>query len=149
MSPCSVSNSSDSQSADSPITLPSTLLGYPQEYRDVDISGRDALEPLAIVGFSLKFPQDATTAESFWSMLLEGRNVSTEFPSDRMNIDAHHDPIGDRQGTPSMRGAHFIKEDLGAFDAPFFSITPAEAAGMDPQQRGIFETAYRALENGK
>jgi len=47
-----------------------------------------------------------------------------------------------------MRGAHFLKEDLGAFDASFFSITPAEAAGMDPQQRGILETAYRALENG-
>jgi acyl transferase domain-containing protein len=47
-----------------------------------------------------------------------------------------------------MRGGHFIKEDLGAFDAPFFSITPAEAAAMDPQQRNLLEVAYRALENG-
>lgn len=38
--------------------------------------------------------------------------------------------------------------ELGAFDAPFFSISPAEAAAMDPQQRGMLETAYHALENG-
>ena len=44
--------------------------------------------------------------------------------------------------------AHFIEEDIAAFDAPFFSMTPAEAAAVDPQQRGLLETAYRALENG-
>ena len=43
---------------------------------------------------------------------------------------------------------HFIKESLGNFDAPFFSITPIEAAAMDPQHRFLLETAYRALENG-
>ncbi|KAF2492668.1 hypothetical protein BU16DRAFT_620023 [Lophium mytilinum] len=37
--------------------------------------------------------------------------------------------------------------DTGAFDAPFFSISPAEAAAMDPQQRGMLETSYHALEN--
>lgn len=36
---------------------------------------------------------------------------------------------------------------MAAFDAPFFSITPAEAGGMDPQQRGLLENAYRAFEN--
>ena len=30
----------------------------------------------------------------------------------------------------------------------FFSITPAEAACMDPQQRLVLETCYYALENG-
>ena len=48
-----------------------------------------------------------------------------------------------------MRGAHFLEEDIAVFDAPFFSITPAEAASMDPQQRGLLETTYRALENGE
>jgi len=47
-----------------------------------------------------------------------------------------------------VRNGHFLKEDLGAFDAPFFSITATEAAGLDPQQRILLETAYRALENG-
>lgn len=47
-----------------------------------------------------------------------------------------------------MQGAHFIKEDLGNFDAPFFGISATEANAMDPQHRKMLETAYHALENG-
>lgn len=46
------------------------------------------------------------------------------------------------------RGGHFLKEDIAAFDAPFFSMPPAEAACMDPQQRSLLESTYHALENG-
>ena len=49
----------------------------------------------------------------------------------------------------NVKGAHFLEGDIAAFDAPFFSINPAEAASMDPQQRGLLETAYRAFENGE
>lgn len=49
----------------------------------------------------------------------------------------------------SVRGGHFLKEDLALFDAPFFSITSVEASSMDVQQRSLLETAYRALENGR
>ena len=48
-----------------------------------------------------------------------------------------------------MRGGNFVGENLAAFDAPFFSITPAEASCMDPQHRHMLETAYHALEDGK
>lgn len=48
-----------------------------------------------------------------------------------------------------VRGGHFVEEKIDQFDAPFFSITPAEAECMEPQQRGILETSYRALENCK
>jgi acyl transferase domain-containing protein len=47
------------------------------------------------------------------------------------------------------RGGHFITENLATFDAPFFSISSAEAACMDPQQRGLLETTFRALESGE
>ena len=46
-------------------------------------------------------------------------------------------------------GGHFLKGNIAAFDAPFFSIAAADAAAMDPQQRILLETAYRALENGR
>lgn len=49
----------------------------------------------------------------------------------------------------NCRGGNFLTGDLAAFDAPFFSISPAEAACIDPQQRILLETSYRALENGE
>ncbi|KAL7656160.1 hypothetical protein ACMYSQ_005275 [Aspergillus niger] len=112
-----------------------------------DAPGESILAPLAVVGMSLKFPEDATSPEAFWKMLVEGRCVSTEFPSNRMNIDAHHDAERGRLHSISCRGAHFLKEDLGLFDAPFFGITDTDAKAMDPQQRLALETVYRALEN--
>jgi acyl transferase domain-containing protein len=169
MGPSSTTSSSDAPSTGvyTAITSPHAGDAY-DEFPET--STPDLIEPLAIVGFSLKFPEDATDADSFWEMLINGRNVSSEFPKDRLNIDSFNDPKNDRLGTVrhlhqssftcvtgtrltaslqiSMRGGHFVKGDLGAFDAPFFSITPAEAAAMDPQQRTLLEVAYRALENG-
>ncbi|RAK95751.1 type I polyketide synthase [Aspergillus ibericus CBS 121593] len=109
--------------------------------------GEGGVAPLAVIGISLKFPQDATSPEAFWDMLVQGRCASGEFPKDRMNINAHHDADRDRLHSISCRGAHFLKEDLGLFDAPFFGMSDADAKAMDPQQRLALETVYRALEN--
>lgn len=106
-----------------------------------------ALEPLAIVGLSFKFPQDATSPESFWNMIVEGRCASKEFPPDRLNIDSHYNEDTSRLDSLSLRGAHFLTEGISVFDAPFFSITATEAEAMDPQQRLVLEASYRALEN--
>jgi acyl transferase domain-containing protein len=43
------------------------------------------------------------------------------------------------------RGGHFVADDPARFDAPFFSIQPAEAECMDPQQRFLLETSYHAF----
>ncbi|KAF2463891.1 reducing type I polyketide synthase [Lindgomyces ingoldianus] len=108
---------------------------------------RDVVEPIAIVGFSVKFPGEAKTSEDFWQMISEKNCASKLFPKDRMNVDAFYHPDGTRPDSVPVRHAHFLEEDLGAFDAPFFSLTPSEAMSMDPQHRGLLETAYRALEN--
>ena len=49
-------------------------------------------EPLAVVGFSLKFPQEATTPEGFWNMLMNKRCAMTEWPPNRLNINAFYHP---------------------------------------------------------
>lgn len=41
-----------------------------------------------------------------------------------------------------------MNREIGVFDAPFFSMSPSEAECLDPQQRQLLETTYRALENG-
>ncbi|KUI56159.1 Lovastatin diketide synthase LovF [Cytospora mali] len=94
-------------------------------------------EPIAIIGLDARLPGDGDTAERFYESLLAGRSARTEVPPERFNIDSFWHPDGERSGSGS----------ISAFDAPFFSITPAEANGMDPQQRGMLESVYKALEN--
>ncbi|PYH87840.1 polyketide synthase [Aspergillus ellipticus CBS 707.79] len=103
--------------------------------------------PLAVIGISLKFPDDATSPEAFWDMLIQGRCASSKFPRDRMNIDAFHSTDRDRLHSVSCQGGHFMTEDLGLFDAPFFGMSEADAKSIDPQQRLALETVYRAVEN--
>ncbi|KAL2871600.1 type I polyketide synthase [Aspergillus lucknowensis] len=112
-----------------------------------ELPNGQVLEPIAVIGLSLKFPQDATSPAAFWQMLMEKRCATTEVPADRYNIDAFHGLDTGRTNQVRPRGGHFIKEDLTLFDAPFFSITSTEAASMDVQQRQLLECVYRALEN--
>lgn len=62
----------------------------------------DKLEPIAVIGFAARLPQDATTPESFWQMLCEGRSARTEIPQDRFNIDAFYHPDPDRIDAVSL-----------------------------------------------
>ncbi|RYO32478.1 Lovastatin diketide synthase [Alternaria arborescens] len=110
-------------------------------------SSPNGLVPIAIVGFGFKFPQDITNAESLWKLLMERRSTMTEIPQNRWNIDGFYKEHGHRPGTVKNRGGHFLADDPARFDAPFFSVQPAEAECMDPQQRLLLETSYHALEN--
>lgn len=109
----------------------------------------DQVMPIAIIGMACRFPGDGEDVESLFEMLKRGDNAWSEFPADRVNIDGFYHPSGQRQGSIGFRGAHFIKGDIKAFDAPFFNISPSEAPAIDPQQRVLLETTYQALENGK
>lgn len=62
-------------------------------------SGKNKLEPVAVIGYSLKFPQDAVSADSFWKMLIEKRCAMTEFPEDRINLNGFYHPDADRNDT--------------------------------------------------
>ncbi|GFF58827.1 lovastatin diketide synthase LovF [Aspergillus lentulus] len=107
----------------------------------------DKLEPLAIVGMSWRFPGEANSASGFWDILSNARSAKSRIPEDRFNVDAHYHPSADRNGSIITKEGHFLKEDIAAFDAPFFSMTAAEAEGMDPQHRILLEVTYEAFEN--
>nr|ALQ32835.1 putative polyketide synthase [Fusarium euwallaceae] len=93
-------------------------------------------EDIAIVGYSFKLPQDVDDDCSLWDVLSKRRNLMTDCPKSRIDSESFFH---------GHRG-HFINEDLGLFDAPFFSVTANEAAAMDPMQRWTLETTYHAFE---
>ncbi|KAL9639494.1 MAG: hypothetical protein Q9204_001069 [Flavoplaca sp. TL-2023a] len=117
--------------------------GHP---KSVDIN---QVEPVAIVGLSFGFPGDATSSEAFWELLMTRRGTATKFPESRSSISSIYHPDQSRKGQVSIQKAHFLQQDIAAFDAPFFSISSTDAMLMDPQQRMLLEHTYKALENGK
>lgn len=61
------------------------------------ILDEDLLEPIAVIGLSLKFPQDATSTELFWEMLMKGQSSMTTVPKERFNIESFYVPETKRQ----------------------------------------------------
>ncbi|KAK0729937.1 hypothetical protein B0H67DRAFT_677874 [Lasiosphaeris hirsuta] len=103
--------------------------------------------PIAIVGVACRFPGDASNPEGLWDVLSNGRSAFKEFPQDRLNINGFYHPSPDRSDSFNFKGAHFIREDIAAFDAKFFGVASAEADAIDPQQRLLLEVSYEAIEN--
>ncbi|KAI8953570.1 polyketide synthase [Xylaria longipes] len=106
-----------------------------------------AVEPIAVIGLDAKYPCDGDTPEKFYEFLLAGRSARGPIPPGRYNSAAFWHPDNHRDGVIGGKEGHFIKGNVRAFDAPFFSITPAEAASMDPQQRMLLECVYTAFES--
>ncbi|KAF2667284.1 polyketide synthase [Microthyrium microscopicum] len=102
---------------------------------------------IAVIGMSCRFPGEAKSPDEFFEMLLHGRSAWSEIPNDRFDINSYWHPSHDRHGCMVGRGGHFLAEDVGLFDAPFFSFTAAEAQAMDPQHRMLLEVTYESLEN--
>ena len=103
--------------------------------------------PVAIIGMGCRLPGGANSPGELWNMLYEGRSGHVPIPASRWNADAfyHEDPNA-RESIP-FRAAHFLQDDISAFDARFFRVPPREANGMDPQHRLLLEVTYEALEN--
>lgn len=56
-------------------------------------------EAIAIIGFAMKFPQDVTSEENLWKLIMERRSTMTEVPKNRWNLDGFYKPEGNRPGT--------------------------------------------------
>lgn len=60
-------------------------------------------EPLAIVGLSTRFPQDASTTQRLWQFLLAKRCAHTSIPEDRIG-PGHYHPDPEHGGTHAAQG---------------------------------------------
>jgi phthiocerol/phenolphthiocerol synthesis type-I polyketide synthase C len=101
-------------------------------------------ESIAVVGLSCRFPA-AEGPEAFWSLLCEGRDGIREVPPDRYG-PSQDEAIRLNSRTNAPRFGGFL-DDVAAFDAAFFNISPREAVTIDPQQRMLLEVCYEALED--
>ncbi|KAL4957638.1 hypothetical protein BDW69DRAFT_180424 [Aspergillus filifer] len=117
---------------------------FPQVAESTSPAGVKKGDKIAIVGYSGRFP-GAADAELLWELLRDGRDVHSEVPPDRFDINAHYDATGARKNTTQTRYGAFV-ENPGLFDPRFFNVSPREAFQMDPVQRLTLITAYEALE---
>ncbi|OLM31354.1 Malonyl CoA-acyl carrier protein transacylase [Pseudonocardia sp. Ae717_Ps2] len=102
------------------------------------------LHDIAIIGVDGVFP-GAGDVDRLWDVLVEGRDCLREVPADRWNLDEYY-ATDSTPGTVYLRRAGFV-DDLEGFDASFFRVAPADAGWMDPQQRHLIQSAWRALED--
>lgn len=59
----------------------------------------DAMEPIAVVGLATRFPQQATSTESLWELLLQARSTWSPIPKGRFNAEAFYHPDPEHGGT--------------------------------------------------
>lgn len=103
-------------------------------------------EKIAIIGTGCRFPGDVNDARALWELLVQGREVVTEVPPDRWNIEHFYDPEPGIAGKSMAKRGGFLK-NIDQFDPQFFGISPREAPYIDPQQRLLLETAWEAIED--
>ena len=99
---------------------------------------------IAVVGIDCRLP-GAPDTDALWQMLMNGDVANSVVPSERWDVDHVHSDQP-RPGTMNTRSAHFI-DDADLFDHEFFGIPPVEAAALDPQQRLVLQSAWRAIED--
>ena len=102
-------------------------------------------EPIAIVGMACRFP-GARNLSDFWRLLETGRNAVIEgVPGSGVGRVGELFPDPSVQNEACRFGAYL--DGIDQFDASFFRISPVEAQLLDPQQRLMLETSWRALED--
>ncbi|MDL9937478.1 polyketide synthase [Gordonia sp. ABSL1-1] len=104
-------------------------------------------DPIVVVGMSVEAPGGIDTPAAYWSALTEGRDLIGPFPRDRgWDVDELLG-LSARHGWGQVADAGGFLDKATEFDPLFFGISPREAVAMDPQQRVMLRTAWRAVEN--
>lgn len=101
--------------------------------------------PIAVVGISYRAP--GIGGKGIWEYLAQARSAWAKIPPERFDHSAYHKPGADKSGVFRVEGAHFLPNDIYAFDAGFFGMKPEEARNADPQHRMLLECTLEAVES--
>lgn len=102
---------------------------------------------IAIIGVHGQFPQSASL-QDYWRNLREGRELISRVPPARWDADAFFDadPAEAANGRIYCPWGGFL-DDVDAFDAAFFGVTPEDARLIDPQERLFIQSVWSAIED--
>jgi len=117
----------------------------PQPTAPAPAVARPADDAIAIIGMSGKFA-GADDLDAFWRNLRDGVDSVREVPAERWSAERFYDPDPMAAGKTYCKDGGFVN-DVAAFDALFFNISPADAEVMDPQQRLFLEAAWSSFED--
>ncbi|SMF76958.1 Ketoacyl-synthetase C-terminal extension [Paenibacillus uliginis N3/975] len=109
-------------------------------------SDRKKNNAVAVVGIGLQLPK-ANTIEQFWNVIMDGKDCVSGLPASRIP-DIEQIVAYDEKDPSTFRyyEAAFL-DHIDKFDYRFFGITQKEAALMDPNQRILLQTIWKALDN--
>ncbi|KAF4625552.1 hypothetical protein G7Y89_g12616 [Cudoniella acicularis] len=110
------------------------------------VDANSSFTPVAICGMACRLPGGIRSPQELWDFLLSKGDARTRVPQARLNIDAYYSPT-DKPGTVKTQHGYFLDEDLAAFDASLFAISPAEIEHCDPQQMQMLEVARECIED--
>ncbi|NMO04148.1 polyketide synthase [Gordonia sp. TBRC 11910] len=111
------------------------------------MSGFASDDPIVVVGMAVEAPGGINTLGGYWAALAESRDLIGPFPRNRgWDLDDLFS-LHTGHGWAEVADAGGFLDAAGDFDPLFFGISPREAIAMDPQQRVVLRTAWRAVEN--
>jgi acyl transferase domain-containing protein/acyl carrier protein len=134
--------STDPTQVDRRVLLQNALAAVEKMQAKLDAVEQAKREPIAIIGMSCRFPGGANSPESYWQLLHNGIDATSQFPIERLKANGFGNFLDEEQKT--WRGGFIDRIDQ--FDAEFFGLAPREVASMDPQQRLVLEVSWEALE---
>jgi amino acid adenylation domain-containing protein/thioester reductase-like protein len=87
-----------------------------------------------------EFAGQADSLKNFYNVIIDGVDATSHISESRWNVDLKKLP-------PSILNGGFLRRNPWEFDNQFFSISPKEAARIDPQHRMLLENTYHAFED--
>ena len=113
--------------------------------KNIDRGGEEPL--IEVVGISCRFPGGVEDSDSFWNFIQEKKNSFSSDLTQRWKLcnPNDHDEMEEHSG--ALYGS--LLDNIEAFDAPFFNISPTQARLLDPHVRHTLEKVVHAFEDAE